>query len=233
MVDRVPRPPTERGVRGGVAYGLFSPAGEPRGAVMVLHGAGSVKENHYPFARACAAARLAALVVDLPGHGDTDGALDDRVLERVAGAARVLPPGLPLAVRGSSLGGYLALVGAGPLGATAVAAVCPAPADGLVRSLRAGRLDARIDAPALEHFLVRHDDLVEAARLRAALLLLHADGDEVVGVQHSRALLAASGGPAATRRLIAVPGGHHRSVQRDDELTGVTVRWLARALRSS
>lgn len=218
-------------MRDGVAYGLFSPACEPRGAVVVLHGAGSVKENHYPFARACVAAGLAALVVDLPGHGDSDGMLDDRVLERVVTAARCLPAGLPLAVRGSSLGGYLALIGAGPLGAGAIAAVCPAPAEGLLRSLRAGRLDARIDAPALERFLVRHDDLVEVARLRAALLLLHADGDEVVPIEHSRALLAASGGPSPDRRLIAMPGGHHRSVQRDDELAGVTVRWIGRALR--
>ena len=43
----------------------------------------------------------------------------------------------------------------------------------------------------------------------------------------SRELHAAAPGS----RLIAVPGGHHRSIQHDPELTAVAVRFLTRALR--
>jgi hypothetical protein len=35
---------------------------------------------------------------------------------------------------------------------------------------------------------------------------------------------------ARARRLIVVPGGHHRSVQHDGELQGETLRWLERVL---
>ena len=43
---------------------------------------------------------------------------------------------------------------------------------------------------------------------------MHAEGDEQVPVELSRALHAAAPGS----RLIAVPGGHHRSIQHDAEL---------------
>ncbi len=39
----------------GLAYTLWRPAGEIAGGVVVLHGAGSSKERHHPFARACKA----------------------------------------------------------------------------------------------------------------------------------------------------------------------------------
>jgi len=49
-----------------------------------------------------------------------------------------------------------------------------------------------------------------------------------VPVAHSRALASRLRSPAS--RLIAVPGGHHRSVQHDAELQGEALRWLGRAL---
>ncbi len=64
--------------------------------------------------------------------------------------------------------------------------------------------------------------------LTIPLLLLHADGDEQVPVEHSREL--AEGLAVAESRLITVPGGHHRSVQHDPELRAVTLRWLSRVL---
>ena len=33
------------------------------------------------------------------------------------------------------------------------------------------------------------------------------------------------------RKLIVLPGGHHRSAQHDAELQGVALRWLERSLR--
>jgi hypothetical protein len=47
-----------------------------------------------------------------------------------------------------------------------------------------------------------------------------------VPITSSRALHAA----AAGSRLVAVPGGHHRSVQHDAELQALSVRFIARAL---
>jgi uncharacterized protein len=48
-----------------------------------------------------------------------------------------------------------------------------------------------------------------------------------VPIASSRALHAAAPGS----RLVAVPGGHHRSVQHDAELQALAVRFIARALR--
>ena len=47
-------------------------------------------------------------------------------------------------------------------------------------------------------------------------------------VEHSRALFAAA--RITDKRLIAVPGGHHRSVQHDPELQAFSLRFIERAL---
>src|SRR4051794_13991982 len=128
-------PPADTGVRDGLSYALFRPAGTPVGGVVVLHGAGSQKENHYDFARECRAAGLAAVAFDQRGHGASDGALDGRAVDDVATIAALLPDGVPVALRGSSMGGWLALAAAGAVGAAAGVASCPAssqpPAYGL------------------------------------------------------------------------------------------------------
>jgi alpha-beta hydrolase superfamily lysophospholipase len=219
-------PPDETGVHMGLAYTLWRPP-RPRGSVLVIHGAGSSKESHHPFARACRAAGLAALCFDQRGHGESAGALGASALDDVVAMAGLLPPG-PLALRGSSMGGYLALVAAGHVDARAVVAICPAGAEQLRRGLARGDFPFRADTRALDALLAAHDAGEAAARLEIPVLLLHAEGDERVPVEHSRELarrLRADGS-----RLIAIPGGHHRSIQQDGELQGVTVRWLARTL---
>jgi uncharacterized protein len=224
------RPPDEAGVHAGLAWAAFHPAGAPRGSVLVLHGAGSAKENHFDFARTCAAAGLAALCFDQRGHGESAGALGGGAIDDAAAMAALLPPG-PLGLRGSSMGGYLALIAARATRAAAVVAVCPASAEGLLRGLRAGDFDFRADRPALEALLETHDAGAAAAALDVPVLLLHAEGDERVPVEHSRELARVLRAPGS--RLIAVPGGHHRSIQHDAELQGVSVRWLARALAAA
>ncbi len=79
--------------------------------MVILHGAGSCKENHADMARAAAAAGLVALRFDMRGHGETGGRLDGRAIADVAAAAALLPRA-PVVLRGSSMGGYLALVAA-------------------------------------------------------------------------------------------------------------------------
>jgi alpha-beta hydrolase superfamily lysophospholipase len=224
-------PPDDEGVREGLAYTLWVPAGEVAGGVVVLHGAGSSKERHHPFARACRAAGLAAVVFDQRGHGESEGALDGRAVSDVLTVAELLPEGAPRALRGSSMGGYLSLVAAAPLGAAAVVAICPASATGLRRGLREGSFDFRADSPALDAFLTEHDEALAMSALEAPVLLLHAEGDDRVPVEHSREL--ATRFRAEGSRLVTVPGGHHRSIQADGDMEAFSVRWLRRTLRAA
>ena len=220
-------PPSDSGVRDGLAYALFAPDAPPAGGVIVLHGAGSVKESHYDFCRRCRAAGLAAVSFDQRGHGESTGALDDRAIDDIAVMRTLLPADVPIGLRGSSMGGWMALAAAARVRAAAVVAICPATSDGLLRGLRERRFAFRADRPALERVLASHDLDVAATDLGDRLLLLHADGDETVPVEVSRHLHAV----APTSRLIVTPGGHHRSIQHDEELQAFSVRWLAGRLR--
>jgi alpha-beta hydrolase superfamily lysophospholipase len=215
----------------GLAYSLWLPPGTPRGGVVILHGAGSAKESHHDFARVVLGARLAAVTFDQRGHGESDGPMDGRAIDDVVAMAALLrsvtgDPGLPITLRGSSMGGYFAIVAAEPAGASAVVAICPAPGEGLVRGLRAGRFGFSADADAVETLLTAHELFAAVTALKAPLLLLHAEGDEQVPVEHSRELIGAARVPGS--RLIAVPGGHHRSVQHDEELQAASLRFIER-----
>jgi len=205
----------------------------PRAGVVILHGAGSSKESHHDFARFVLPAGFAAVAFDQRGHGASAGPMDARVLEDVAAIASLLrqamgDPAAPVALRGSSMGGYLAILAAQPVKAGAVVAICPASAEGLRRGLSAGTLRFDADAPALETFLSGHELEAAARALTVPLLLLHAEGDEQVPVQHSRELDAVVS--SSDSRLIVIPGGHHRSIQHDQELQSVSLRFLERAL---
>lgn len=231
MSDPIP----ELGEHRGLAYALFLPEGEPEAGVLILHGAGSAKESHFDFARLAAANGLAALSYDARGHGRSDGAfgpgaIDDAVamleLLRSRGAGEV-------ALRGSSLGGFSAILAAAcDSRAAAVVAICPAPEDLLLYGVRSGRLDGfRADRQALEEWLTGGVSLRDAAASlapRTALLLLHAEGDEQVPYTVSQDLYEAAGEP---KRLLLMPGGHHRSLQHDMELQAESIRFVLRAAR--
>jgi fermentation-respiration switch protein FrsA (DUF1100 family) len=126
------------------------------------------------------------------------------------------------------MGGYLALVGAAALGAAAVVAICPAGSEQLLRGLRNDSFDLAADRPALEAFFEEHDVLSAVSELRASLLVMHAEGDEQVPAAHSEQLFALAG--MDDRRLLIVPGGHHRSIQHDPELQAEAIRFISRAL---
>ena len=200
---------------------------------MVLHGADSAKESHHDFARAALALGLATVCFDARGHGASDGPMDARAVDDVVRMATLLRERLgderaPVALRGSSMGGYLSIISAEPTQARAVVAICPASAAGLRRGLAAGRFSFAADREALDGFMAGHELEPAVAALRAPLLLLHAEGDEQVPIEHSRELaqiVTASGS-----RLIAVPGGHHRSIQHDAELQAVSLRFIEQAL---
>jgi uncharacterized protein len=222
-------PPAEMGMVDGLSYALFLPASAPLATVVILHGANSCKESHFDFARACRADGLAAVSFDMRGHGESAGALDERAVADVATVAALARDRTgveAIALRGSSMGGYLALVAAAQADARAVVAICPASAAGLARGLRDDRFEFRADPDRLGAVLAQHDELRAAEQLDVPLLLLHAEGDEVVPVEHSQALHVATAGS----RLVAVPGGHHRSVQHDPELQALAIRFVRSAV---
>lgn len=200
---------------------------------MVLHGADSAKESHHDFARAALALGMATICFDARGHGESDGPMGARAIDDVVTISTLLRDRLgdqraPLALRGSSMGGYLSIISAEAAQAQAVVAICPASAAGLRRGLAAGRFSFGADRAALDAFLAEHELEPAVAALRAPLLLLHAEGDEQVPIEHSRELAQLVTSPGS--RLIAVPGGHHRSIQHDAELQAVSLRFIEQAL---
>lgn len=230
-----PPPPTQAGTVDGLAYTLWLPAdtaSPPRAGVVIVHGADSAKESHQDYARTAAAGGLAAICFDQRGHGASEGALDGRAIQDVVTIADRLRAELlnagPIALRGSSMGGYLAIVAAAPAGAGAVVAICPASAARLAEGLQVGRYEFAADRESLRALLDAHHLTAAVAALDVPLLLLHAQGDERVPVEHSRELAAAAAHPES--RLVEVPGGHHRSVQHDPELQALSRRFIERSL---
>jgi pimeloyl-ACP methyl ester carboxylesterase len=251
MEQRPPRPPDREGSHEGLAFALFLPdrlgASDTRGeptrpvpkppwpGIVILHGAGSCKENHFDFARLCAASGWAALAFDQRGHGASEPPMSPAAVGDVIAIARLLAANegvdpTRVAVRGSSMGGFMAIHAAALAPVLAgVIAICPAGEDQLRRGIRRGELEMRVDDPeALVAWLGEHDlrDAVERLRGRP-LLLMHAEGDDRIPSYWSEQLYEHAGDP---RRLMLIPGGDHRSVQHDSELQAVALAWLEREL---
>ena len=228
-------PPDDTGVHEGRPYWLWVPRSEPPWPGMViLHGAGSAKENHADFGRLCAANGWAAVSYDQRGHGESTDEMAPGALADVGRMAALLGRhgGVDercICARGSSMGGYLAIQAAASIDAIAGAiAICPASEEGLRSGLRQQRFDMRADVPALDAWLGEHDLRHAVAETAPKpLILLHARGDDQVPVTWSEELYALASDP---RRIVVAPGGNHRSVQHDPELQTTALRWLARQL---
>jgi uncharacterized protein len=232
-----PRTASERGVHEGRPFELWLPESDPPfPGLVIVHGAGSRKENHADFARAASGYGWAALTFDQRGHGESEDEMAPEALADVTRMARLVASAdgvepSRVCVRGSSMGGWLAIHCAATSDAIAGAiAICPAGEKGLRRALRRGELEMRADVPAFEAWLAEHDvrDAVELMGPKP-LLLIHARGDEQIPYTWSEELYERAAEP---RKLIVLPGGHHRSAQHDPELHGVALRWLERALET-
>ena len=234
------RRPDREGRHEGLAYTLWLPVqtGATAPGVVIVHGAGSRKENHADFARLATAAGWAALTFDLPGHGASDGAMSGDAIDDVVRMAHLLSEqeGIDprrVAVRGSSLGGFLAISAAARAGEIAgVIAICPASPEHLTRGVRRGDLEMRIGDPlALEAWLAAQDlgEAVERISGRP-LILMHAEGDIEIPSDHSEELFERASEP---RELVITPGGTHRTVQHDPELQTMALRWLERQLSAT
>ena len=228
MKHPLPVPP-ELGTLDGLSYALFRPEGEPRAGIVILHGASSAKESHFDFARTAVAHDMVALAFDQRGHGRSEGELGAGAVDDVLAMCGLVREHAPrIALRGSSMGGFMAITAAAADGdVDAVIAICPAPQDFLLRGLRAERFEFRADRASLEPWLERADLHAATASLapRTALLLLHAEGDEQVPYTISQELFEAAGEP---KRLLVMPGGHHRSIQHDLELQTEALRFVER-----
>jgi fermentation-respiration switch protein FrsA (DUF1100 family) len=134
-----------------------------------------------------------------------------------------------ICVRGSSMGGFWAIHAAATSSAIAGAiTICPAGEEHLRRMLAAGTLDFRASESSrssLTAWLGEHD-LREAVELMGAkpLIIFHAAGDERIPSDFSEELAARKPKP---KKLIILPGGHHRSVQHDPEMQSIALGWLA------
>jgi pimeloyl-ACP methyl ester carboxylesterase len=230
-MEHPPPQPPELGDHNGLAYAMFMPAATPECGVVILHGAGSAKESHFDFARGCRADGIAALAFDARGHGQSPGAFGPGAIDDVLEMVGLLRSHVnSVALRGSSMGGFQAIhAAAADPSLSSVVAICPAPEDSLRRMLSSGEpLRFRCDIPATERWLGSLD-LYEAARRlgpQTALLLLHARGDEQIPWTVSEAVHASAHDP---KRLLVLPGGHHRSLQHDLELQALSRRWILEA----
>jgi alpha-beta hydrolase superfamily lysophospholipase len=237
VIMRTPLPtpdPPELGERDGLAYALFLPDGEPSAGIVICHGAGSAKESHFDFGRAARGAGMAAVAFDARGHGRSRGEFGPTAFADVLQMVELVREYTPhVALRGSSMGGFQALHAAAiadpPV--IAVVAICLAPEDLLLRGVRSGKLvDFRMDRASLEPWLRTLDIRKAIASLagKTALMFMHARGDEQVPYTVSQDLFAVAGEP---KRLLIVPGGHHRSLQHDGEMQVETIRFVLSALR--
>ncbi len=226
---RHPTPATpELGRHDGLAYALFLPDKQPDVGVVILHGAGSAKESHFDFARGCRADGMAALAYDARGHGRSEGSFGPGAFDDALAMAELLRSHAPrVALRGSSMGAFQAIHAAAiSTSISAVVAICPAPDDGLARFLRSGQeLHFRCDREAAGPWLESLDIYSAAASLgpETALLLMHARGDEQVPYEISERIHEAAHEP---KRLLLMPGGHHRSIQHDEELQAVSRKFI-------
>jgi uncharacterized protein len=176
---------------------------------------------------------VAALAFDARGHGRSKGAFGAGAVGDVLAMCDLLREHVPrVALRGSSMGGFCAIhAAAGDPSICAVVAICPAPEDLLLRGVHSGELqDFEMDREGLERWLEALDLYEAVARLgsETSLLLLHARGDEQIPYTVSEELFAAAHEP---KRLLILPGGHHRSLQHDGELQAVSQRFIENAAR--
>jgi uncharacterized protein len=234
MRHPTPTPP-ELGVHDGLSYALFLPEDEAAAGVVILHGAGSAKESHFDFARGCRDDGIAALAYDARGHGYSGGSFGPGAIDDALAMVELLRAHAPrVALRGSSMGAFQAIhAGARDPAVCAVVAICPSPEDGLLRFLRSGRaLEFECDVEACKPWLESLELSEATARLgpETALLLLHARGDEQVPYAVSEQVYESASEP---KRLLLVPGGHHRSVQHDEELQAVARKFIRDAARAS
>ncbi len=196
----------------------YWPAAARAAGVVIVHGLHSCKENHADFARVCRGAGLAALTLDLRGHGASGGELGPGAIDDVIAAVEALGARghARVGLRGSSLGGFLALAAAARSRRVAcVVAICPARPDALAERLGA-EWPTRFP---LADVIATPDGVARG--------YWHATGDAQVPWAATWALAQATPQP---RHLRIVLGGSHSSLQHSDAIQRETCDFLCRHL---
>lgn len=192
-------------------------ADEGRPAVLVVHGWQSQGANHVDFSELCAERGWAVLAPDLRGHGRSEGSTGPEMVgDLVHLMGHLREWGHPrIAVRGSSMGGFLGLHAAARGRAAAVAAICPAQPEGFADLLED---DWPRELP-LEPSVAGADGVARG--------YWHATGDDRVPWQNTLALSMVTPHPM---RLRVALGGHHSSLQHDPGVQEQVIAFLAEHL---
>jgi alpha-beta hydrolase superfamily lysophospholipase len=228
-----------------LAANLYLPG--PRDAwapgIIVCHGFGSCKENYADFGERASAMGFAVLAMDLRGHGDSQGVVDENIFNDVAAALLYLqsrPEANPtsISIRGASMGGWLAIHTAAHLIDIApVVAYCPITETLLtilmeeVSMVQRGHGSSvlpstlpRVDVNSVAKLLHRLDITRAARRLSPRpLLLVHCEGDEVVPSHLSRRIYDAAAEP---KSLWLLPEGDHHFAQHDPDTDKRVLEWV-------
>jgi len=218
---------------------LLRADGRSAGTVAVVHGWSSDGGRMAPIATHIVARGMAALLVDLPGHGRTgpvasyNAALmvDDLRSVRDWIAMRDDLPARPAAILGYSFGGLGAYVAASrdPRWVALVVLAAPlGPMEAARLYLDGKGLPGRWLGGMVRRSFLRtvgvDPDTFDAARnlasIRVPAMIVHGENDEVVPVWHAERIESAV--PAGLGTLLRVPGAGHNAVLVDDAV-GVRV----------
>jgi putative redox protein len=238
-----------------LAARLDLPAGPPRAAALMAHCFTCGKDIGAArrIAARLVAEGFAVLRFDFTGLGHSGGEfanttftsnVEDLALAAAAMAARGLPPGLLI---GHSLGGTAAIAAAGRIASVRAVAVLGAPVDPAHVLHHFGgdiaRIRARIRAEGVAEvslsgrpFRIGRDFVEDVAgariedalrHLKAALLVLHAPRDPVVGIENATAIFLAARHP---KSFVTLDGADHLlgDPVEADHAAGVIAAWAAR-----
>ncbi|GGK32554.1 alpha/beta hydrolase family protein [Salinarimonas ramus] len=233
---------------------LHRPAGDVRGGVVLVHGLGGRKdsETHSALVPRLAAAGLATLRFDFPGHGDSGGSTLDltiglgaRTVDAMVGLMRERLPPCPLGLVGASFGATAILAAHASRTADALVLRSPVCDYASVRArqlgperlalwAREGRIAGLIsrgrETPyAFHEEALRLDLFAEATARTAPLLLLQGSEDDTVPMNDTLALRERWGGRAD---LVRIEGGDHSLSDplHTDLLVACAATWLDRHL---
>lgn len=261
---RLPVELVERGARafrsrlddgsGTLAAWLIEPREQVAGTVVLLHGVRMDKQASIAVALALCDAGYRAVLVDLPGHGESGGRFltygerEARDVSRLLNALEASGLELgPLGAYGFSYGAAVAIdLAAADPRVRSVVAVSPfASLREVIRDYRRKYLPAATSVVPdswLQQAVTSAawaigfdpDRSAPASNIGASLaptLLIHGDADTQVPLRHSRALLRAAAGRA---RLVVLPGGTHDSMPADAQhvVRDEAVAWFDAKLRA-
>jgi uncharacterized protein len=185
-----------------------SPRRPPLAQVLFLHGNGGNISHRLGTAKLLVEAGFDLLLFDYRGYGLSSGAAREQGTYRDARAARVA-----LLARAGLDPARIVYLGESLGGAVAAELALDQPPSGLVlqSTFTSVRDMARIHYPVVPGFVVpnAYPTLDRIPRLRAPLLVIHGERDDIVPVSHGRALFEAAPDP---KTLHVIRGAGHNDL---------------------